>query len=130
LGAIGWMLALLLVLAVIAGLVAWQRPGWVSPYAGAIKQYVPSLVATPQPTFTTQQFSTGQIEFVVPNGQDVRSTLVAEYTRLARERFGPNTSVIGSTLSYLGPEPQKIADQADGAHYRGEMTGYVSAPQP
>lgn len=92
-------------------------------------QNIPAL-ATPTPQrLVQQQFTVEDIEVIVPPGGDVRQAFVAAYTRAAQEQFGPQAQIHTSvSLSYVGGEPQKIAEDANGTKYRASISGFILVP--
>ncbi|MBO9322829.1 MAG: protein kinase, partial [Roseiflexus sp.] len=71
------------------------------------------------------------IEVIVPPGGDVRQAFVAAYTRIVQEQFGPEARIHTSVpLSYIGGEPVKIGEDANGVKYRASVTGFVLVPAP
>jgi serine/threonine-protein kinase len=124
------LVIILVVLAALAGVLIWQAPQVVQPYGEIINRYIPGLVQTPPASVRLVPFSTGTIEVVVPPDQDVRTVFVAAYTQLAKAQHGADAVINAAALSYIGGEPQKVADEPGGARYRGEMTGFVQTTQP
>lgn len=121
----GTMLFVLVVIALLAATVALAFPDLA---ARAIRS-IPAL-ATPTPQRLIQQpFTVENIEVVVPPGGDVRQAFVLAYTRAVQEQFGPQARINTSVpLSYVGGEPQKIAEDANGTKYRASISGFILVP--
>ncbi|MFQ3632728.1 protein kinase domain-containing protein [Roseiflexus sp.] len=119
---------ILFVLIVIALLVATVALAFPDLAARAI-QSVPAL-ATPTPQrFIQQPFTVENIEVVVPSNEDVHKAFVVAYTRVVQEQFGSQARINTNVpLSFVGGEPQKIAEDASGVKYRASVTGFILVP--
>jgi serine/threonine-protein kinase len=116
----------LVVLALLTATLALAFPD----LTARVLQNIPAL-ATPTPQRLIQQpFTVENIEVIVPPGGDVRQAFVAAYTRIVQEQFGPEARILESALSYIGGEPVKIGEDANGVKYRASITGFVLVPAP
>ena len=122
----GNVVFVLVILALLAATVALAFPDLTM----RVLQNVPALV-TPTPLRLIQQpFTAENIEVIVPPGGDVRQAFVAAYTRIVQEQFGPEARIQTNVpLSYLGGEPVKIGEDANGVKYRASMTGFILVPE-
>ncbi|MCS6842422.1 MAG: serine/threonine protein kinase [Roseiflexus sp.] len=122
---LGTALFIFVVIALLAATVALAFPD----LAARAIQSIPAL-ATPTPQrLIQQQFTVENIEVVVQHGSDVEQAFVLAYTRAVQERFGPQARINTSVpLSYVGGEPQKIAEDASGVKYRASITGFILVP--
>jgi serine/threonine-protein kinase len=121
----GTVLFVLVIIALLTATVALAFPDFT---ARAIRS-IPALM-TPTPQRLIQQpFTVENIEVIVPPDGDVRQAFVAAYTRAVHEQFGPQARINTSVpLSYIGGEPQKIAEDANGVKYRASITGFILVP--
>lgn len=121
----GTALFVLVIIALLAATVALAFPD----LAARAVQSIPAL-ATPTPQRLIQKpFTVENIEVIVPPGGDVRQAFVAAYTRAVQEQFGPEARINTSVpLSYVGGEPEKIAEDANGTKYRASITGFILVP--
>lgn len=121
----GTMLFVLVVIALLTATVALAFPD----LAARAIQSIPAL-ATPTPQRLIQMpFTVENIEVIVPPDGDVRQAFVAAYTRAVQEQFGLQARINTSVpLSYVGGEPEKIAEDANGTKYRASITGFILVP--
>lgn len=119
------MLFVLVVIALLAATVALAFPD----LAARAIQNIPAL-ATPTPQRLIQKpFTLENVEVVVPPGKDVKQAFIDVYTRVVQERFGPQAQVlVSSPPTYIGGEPEKISEDANGVKYRASITGYILVP--
>lgn len=122
---LGAVLFVLVVIALLAATIALAFPD----LAARAIQSIPAL-ATPTPQRLIQQpFMVENIEVVVPPGGDVRQAFVLAYTRAVQEQFGPQARINTSVpLSYVGGEPEKISEDANGTKYRASISGFILVP--
>lgn len=122
---VGTVLFVLVVIALLSATVALAFPDLT---ARAIRS-IPAL-ATPTPQRLIQKpFTLENVEVVVPPGKDVRQAFIDVYTRAVQEQFGPQAQVlVSSPPTYIGGEPAKISEDANGAKYRASITGFILVP--
>lgn len=121
----GTALFVLVVVALLAATIALAFPD----LAARAIQSIPAL-ATPTPQRLIQMpFTVENLEVIVPPGGDVRQAFVVAYTRAVQERFGPQAQVlVSSPPTYIGGEPEKISEEANGTKYRASITGFILVP--
>jgi tRNA A-37 threonylcarbamoyl transferase component Bud32 len=128
-GFIGGLLVLLLVLGLIGATLAFAFPSIVDQVLPGV---VPALQPTAQTAPRTQSvaFTITDQEIIVPSGVDVHQAYVDTFLKLAQQKYGPNTTInTNIPLTFVGGEPEKIAETSQGTQYRATMTGYVAVPQ-
>jgi serine/threonine-protein kinase len=128
----GGFLRGLLLLLLVVGLVAATL---VFAFPGVVDQYLPGVISAPQPTdapltFIQEPFASEDMVVVVPAGRDLREAFITAFTQKAREVRGANVRVnLNVPPTYLGGDPVKIGEDANGVTYRGSMTGYILVPK-
>jgi eukaryotic-like serine/threonine-protein kinase len=125
-GCLVTLVALLLILGVGAGVLAFAFPD-------IANRYVPGLLSSQQPTpqiFISQPFTAENMEVIVPSGQDVRAAFVLAFTQKARDQFGPGTTInTNAPPTYIGGEPQQLGQEPSGTRYRASMQGFIQVPK-
>lgn len=126
---IGRALFALLAIALIAATIALAVPGIGGLLPSGIALPANPLVTPTAATSRLERFEVDDFEMKVVAGADVRQAFIKAYGEQAALKYGAGTQVsLSIPPSYIGGDPQKVRDEADGAVYRGSMTGYVAVP--
>ncbi|MEO7911859.1 MAG: serine/threonine-protein kinase, partial [Roseiflexaceae bacterium] len=131
-GGFGSFIRGLLVLLVVLGLIAATL---VFAFPSIVDQYLPGVISAPQSTsvpqtFIQEEFKSEDMVVVVPPSRNVREAFIEAFTQKAREARGADVRVnLNVPPTYLGGEPEKIGEDANGVTYRGSMTGYILVPK-
>jgi hypothetical protein len=118
-------------------LLALGAGGLVVAFPDTVAQYVPGLnTPTPTPrTIVGRQEPVNDMEVIVPAGTDaqgIRQAFILAYTKAVRDKYGANTIISANVPpTYLGGDPQKIGEAANGAvKYRASMVGLIAPENP
>jgi len=127
-GFIRGLLVLLLVLGLIGATLVFAFPS-------VADQVLPGVISSPQPTtapqtFIQEPFKSEDMVVVVPPSRDVRDAFIEAFTQKAREVRGADVRInLNVPPTYLGGDPVKIGEDANGVTYKGSMTGYILVPK-
>jgi tRNA A-37 threonylcarbamoyl transferase component Bud32 len=128
-GFVRGLLVLLLVIGLVAATLVFAFPSIVDQVLPGV---VPGLQPTAQTTPRTQSvaFTITDQEIIVPSGVDVHQAYVNTFLKLAQEKYGSNVTInTNIPLTFVGGEPEKIAETSQGTRYRATMSGYIAVPQ-
>lgn len=129
-GFIRWLLVLVLLLGIAAGVAVFVFPD-------AVGQVVPGLIS--QPTQAPAQkvyvikgtFELTNQEIIVPAGRDVTEAYREVFLQVARQdpRYGPEAIINPNAPPAFIGQPERLGDEQGGTRYRATMSGIVLVPQ-
>src|SRR5262249_33942379 len=111
-----WIVALLLIVALGVGGLAFAFPDVVAQYAPGI---LAAPTVTPQ-TLILQQYTVRDLEIIVPPGIAVRDAFRQAFLEKAQQDYGPGTQINNNAppTFIAGEEPVKTGDDPRGTKYR------------